>query len=460
MDIQKEILENEWYGQGLNAVPLIFESATVSTFSMKNTLGYGYHKFYCSYKEKFGYGNYWKEDLERLSKILLKKLEKPEYMQWLIDQYFKEFNEAAKIHQEVVNLSDKSDETLIELAQKTNLCIREGVGIAHIIEPFSLIAEKIVKDKLESELKDKSKLNELFPLLTAPAEKPFILEYDELLNKLRKTTEPNKRDDLVKEIQEKFFWIKNGYAGRKEFTCKDIIAESNELQDLKNFQSDKKKLIEELNLSPELRKLIGLTEKFAYWQDVRKKNTLVAIDYFCKVSEELIERIPLTAEEYYFLLPEELDKEHLTEEFRVELEKRSKNFVLVNVEEKVYSTTKKLVLEKKEKEVKTVNGTPASPGDAIGRVKICTNFTEMNKVEQGDVLVVSMTRPEYVPAMRKAVAIVTDEGGLTCHAAVIARELGKPCIIGTRIATKVFKDNDLVEVRANHSLIKIIERKK
>ncbi len=67
-----------------------------------------------------------------------------------------------------------------------------------------------------------------------------------------------------------------------------------------------------------------------------------------------------------------------------------------------------------------------------------------------------MTRPEYVPAMRKAAAIVTDEGGLLCHAAIISRELGIPCVTGTRIATKVFKDGDLIEVRANHGLVRKI----
>ncbi len=457
MNIQKEIIENEWYGQGLNAVPLIFESATVSTFSMKKTLGYAYHKFYCSYKGKFGYGNYWKEDLERLSKILLKKLENPEYMQWLIDQYFKEFNQAAEVHKDVKDLEKLDDDKLIELAQKTNLCIREGVGIAHIIEPFSLIVEKIVKDQLEKELKDKKKLNELFPLLTAPVEKPFILEYDEKLNALRKENNENKRKILIQEIQKEFFWIKNGYAGRKELTKQNIIEESTGLKDLKNFQNNKKELIEQLNLSTKLRKLIYLTERFAYWQDERKKCVLIAIDHFCRVSEELIKRIPLTKEEYYFLLPDELNKEHFTEEFRIELQQRAKSFVLINIEGKVYSTTQKVILEKEKEEIQTVNGTPASPGNAIGRVKICTNFTEMNKVEMGDILIVSMTRPEYVPAMRKAAAIVTDEGGLTCHAAVVARELGKPCIIGTRIATKVFKDGDLVEVRASHGTVRRIE---
>ena len=65
-----------------------------------------------------------------------------------------------------------------------------------------------------------------------------------------------------------------------------------------------------------------------------------------------------------------------------------------------------------------------------------------------------MTRPEFVPIMKKAAAIVTDEGGITCHAAIISRELGVPCVVGTKIATKVLKDNDFVEIRATHGLVR------
>ena len=81
----------------------------------------------------------------------------------------------------------------------------------------------------------------------------------------------------------------------------------------------------------------------------------------------------------------------------------------------------------------------------------------MNKVKKGDILVAVMTRPDYLPAMKRAAAIVTDEGGVTCHAAILSRELGIPCIIGTKIATKVLKDGQLVEVNANHSWVKIIK---
>jgi pyruvate,water dikinase len=68
-----------------------------------------------------------------------------------------------------------------------------------------------------------------------------------------------------------------------------------------------------------------------------------------------------------------------------------------------------------------------------------------------------MTTPDFMPAMERARAFVTDEGGITCHAGIVARELKKPCIIGTKIATQVLKDGDMVEVDADNGIIKIIK---
>jgi len=75
-----------------------------------------------------------------------------------------------------------------------------------------------------------------------------------------------------------------------------------------------------------------------------------------------------------------------------------------------------------------------------------------------DIIVAVMTRPDYVPAMKKAAAIITDEGGITCHAAIISRELKKPCVIGTKIATQVLNDGDLVEVDADEGVVRVLER--
>src|SRR3989339_955400 len=96
--------------------------------------------------------------------------------------------------------------------------------------------------------------------------------------------------------------------------------------------------------------------------------------------------------------------------------------------------TGKLILE----------GQPASPGVVTGIVNILKSAKEINKIKRGDILVTDMTTPDFVPAMKRAVAIVTNKGGQTSHAAIVSRELGVPCVVGTKTATKVLKEGSLV----------------
>jgi len=93
-----------------------------------------------------------------------------------------------------------------------------------------------------------------------------------------------------------------------------------------------------------------------------------------------------------------------------------------------------------------LTGLGASPGFATGPVKIYDETMSLDIVRDGDVLVTKMTMPDMVPAMSRSVAIVTDEGGMTCHAAIISRELGTPCIVGTGDATRILKDGDIITV--------------
>ncbi len=117
-----------------------------------------------------------------------------------------------------------------------------------------------------------------------------------------------------------------------------------------------------------------------------------------------------------------------------------------------------LVDDAPKEKVDSIHGQSASQGKARGQVKIVLTKKDIYKVLEGDVLVSPMTRPDFVPAMKRASAFVTDEGGITCHAAIISRELKKPCIIGTKIATQVLKDGDLVEVDADKGAVRIIKR--
>ena len=100
-----------------------------------------------------------------------------------------------------------------------------------------------------------------------------------------------------------------------------------------------------------------------------------------------------------------------------------------------------------------VRGLGASPGIATGMVKIVLDIDELDKIEEGDVMVTTMTTPDMVPAMRRASGIVTDEGGVTCHASIISRELGIPCVVGTGDATQTLKENTGVTLDGKKGLV-------
>ena len=100
-----------------------------------------------------------------------------------------------------------------------------------------------------------------------------------------------------------------------------------------------------------------------------------------------------------------------------------------------------------------LKGETASAGVASGSVKVVLSMEDLDKVQKGDVLVTTMTTPDMVPAMQRAAAIITDEGGLTSHAAIVSREMGTPCIVGTENATKVLKDGEIITVDATHGVV-------
>lgn len=101
-----------------------------------------------------------------------------------------------------------------------------------------------------------------------------------------------------------------------------------------------------------------------------------------------------------------------------------------------------------------INGKTGSSGKVTGSVQLIFNSSEIKNFKEGNILVAVYTAPEFVPAMRRAKAIITDTGGITCHAAIVSRELGLPCVVGTKIATKVLKDGDLVKVDADKGVVR------
>jgi phosphohistidine swiveling domain-containing protein len=181
-------------------------------------------------------------------------------------------------------------------------------------------------------------------------------------------------------------------------------------------------------------------------------------------------RVGMSEKDLMMLSPQEVhERKFLDKAFREEIKERAKYSLVVYFTDpephcKVFfgEKNKKMIHhileEKNQDNLDSIYGTCVSTGRAVGRVSICRNLQEINAFEEGNVLVASMTRPEYLPAMKKAVAIITDEGGLTSHAAIVARELGVPCIVGVRGATKRIKDGDSIEVDANKGQVNILEK--
>ena len=205
------------------------------------------------------------------------------------------------------------------------------------------------------------------------------------------------------------------------------------------------------------------------YKDVGVEMRLRGAEYFEDtdriVKLSLKELYPELGELSRYLLLEEVENNTIPK--ISELEKRKEHFVffedklLTEVDSGSWAQEHELVLNvEKPKEVgDSIKGTTAMKGKVTGKVKVIMKRSLIETVEDGDILVTSMTTPDFMPAMNKAAAFVTDEGGVTCHASIVARELDKPCVIGTKFATEILKDGDLVEVDADNGIIKILEKK-
>lgn len=188
--------------------------------------------------------------------------------------------------------------------------------------------------------------------------------------------------------------------------------------------------------------------------DMRKRTNLIGNYAMARFLDQLAERTALPIE----LLGRLLWYEYAlplwqTEEMQSRLEKRNA-MTLVCIDTQPAYDEGILYHELESTEVITeLKGIPAARGIAEGTARIIIGAADFAKLQPGDILLAEMTRPDFLPIMKKAAAIVTDEGGLTCHAAIVARELGIPCVVGTRNGTRVFQDDLRLKVDANRGII-------
>jgi phosphohistidine swiveling domain-containing protein len=226
-------------------------------------------------------------------------------------------------------------------------------------------------------------------------------------------------------------------------------------------------IIEELPVDGELLKLVEAARENSHLRTYRTEVYVRTLYQASQLIGEVAKRVGLTYEDALYLSIEELIKASTSHRAvsQRELSQRKSGmaYVMINRNLKTFfgSAARKLadrvgLFEKPFAKPVQLEGTIANTGVVRGIVKVLHDISELDKVEDGDILVASMTIPEFVPAMERAAAFVTDEGGITCHAAIISREMDVPCIIGVEIATKVLQDGDFVEVDANNGFVKLL----
>lgn len=197
-------------------------------------------------------------------------------------------------------------------------------------------------------------------------------------------------------------------------------------------------------------------------------NNLQILDDFLKDYFKNIDLTGLSAEEIGdYLENGKLPSDEELEKRRGEFLIFMKNLKPVKIpKDKIQETLDKYSPEKDLSGINQVKGRIAFKANVSGPARLVSKREELHKIQNGDILVTIMTDPDFVPYLSKVVGIVTDYGGATCHASIIARELKIPCIVGTEIATSIFKDGDLIEmneagvVRKNQSNLspKILKR--
>ncbi len=212
---------------------------------------------------------------------------------------------------------------------------------------------------------------------------------------------------------------------------------------------------------PNLKELADCAQRIMLVRDYRFASVCKGAFYSRHLLWEIAMRFGLPYFDILYLLPSEtvkgLETGNLDTKFVAE-RKKGYAFIVEGKSEKIFSGSElKMLLDREKNDfagAHEFSGIPACKGFVRGQVRIVLGVRDLSKVKKGDVLVCQQTVPDFVPAMEKASAIVTDLGGITSHAAIISRELCMPCIVGTKIATKVLKDNDLVEVDADKGIVR------
>lgn len=426
------------------------------------------------------------EKLERFSNKRLWQFYKKhdeihtKYYQWgwipvAADMFHNNLTERLKQYLRSINITeDKVNEYLVLLTQSTKKSL---IQIQN--EEFLKIAINIQGDKYHKKLFEELWRTFKEREVAVFGFKTHSKEYEELLEKRVEDIKDKIKPEIYKLIQkhyQKYFYVNHLWVGEVssfDYFLKELVRLIGSGADLKKkYQKDqgefkkvltkRKRLIKKLKIKNPWLTVIDAWGDFMVTKIYRRYAQIYAVYKMEAILQEIGRRFGLNLMPVRFMLPEEIKKALLVGKInKKEIKKRTRFCVyylekgkgVVFTGKKAKQLTASATAKKLEKVVE-IKGQCGCVGKARGTVKIIIRPEDMHKMEKGDVLVSIATDPDIVPAMKKAAAIVTEQGGVTCHAAIVSRELNIPCVIGTKIATRVLRDGDRVKVDATKGIVK------
>jgi phosphohistidine swiveling domain-containing protein len=346
--------------------------------------------------------------------------------------------------------------------------------------PSNLVTNYLIdylKEKAGDVQKNPISPFDAFHILSSPLKSSIWAQEREELLLIFKLKNQEIREKKLAAHAKKYEWLEYGLQGKvldinyfkNEF--KKLSVEKKQISfvdQVRNIMTKQKEVIKKYHIHPSHQKIFKIIQNSFYTRLYSKDAQFFG--YYCMepILREFGRRTALTLEQVRFLAHRDFKQALLLDKdfSRIASERQKYSLFICDKGNTQYFSGEqakkirkklKFVSEKEDlSQTETLQGQPAYKGKVTGKVKIINSIPEMAKMHAGNILVSHMTNPGIVPAMKIAAGIVTDLGGITCHAAIIARELKRPCVIGTKIATKVFKDGDLVEVDANKGMVRKI----
>jgi phosphohistidine swiveling domain-containing protein len=466
------VKDRSWFIAGTPGSPILFATTgNDSAWRLVETFGVDYHHILYLFSDGKGWMHYDEEDLARVADAYYALIRDIPALERLIESDQSSYRATAARARAAAEASPGDGFASVftrTAAFQSQLAWACG-SVGHAIEGISFGSEKRLRAILE---KRGLQEPELLSALSAPTATSFMSEASRLLWRVKKA-QGAEQDRLAKEFLKRYRWIENSYAGSAHLTLGKVLARAAEMAaephatDFHHAALEKERIMRELSFDESERFIVMTIDRCFAWQDLRKTRILESLEAFDTALEMLADALGIGLPALRCLMPEEFTLERLEAAgLADELEKRRNGaafYCLPSGPSIFTGETFRSVVEALHEPIGSESelmGMSASKGVARGLVRVCESLADIAAAQEGEILVASMTRPEYMPAMRKAAAFVTDEGGITSHAAIVAREMKKPCVIGTKIATRFFKTGDLVEIDAEKGIVRIIERAK